>query len=401
MKIGPIRLSVGARTGRVRLSARITSEGKSHRSSLLWFDLPEQDATGDIRDGTPWLQASLPWAFHHGEDIEIDARVDGVWLENSAKLLEIYSGWYPGSRLVKIRTSGTTVPAPAPERRTTGLFFTGGVDSFHTLYSCDQEPAAMGTPSYTVQDLIYVLGYDIPLRHHRSLAGKVAILEEVARRTGKNLIIASTNLRETFLSKVRWDTVMHGAALATVGMLLDRRVETLLVSAGGKGLESRPWGSHFLTDPLHSTSRTRVVRYADQVDRFSKLKVIANHPVALDYLHVCWVDESHLNCGSCEKCLRTMAGLELLGVLQEAGSFDQTSRSRILEKIRNAGIPNDQVAEDWDELRNEAKQRQLPELYGALSVPLSRYRSQGPLPRPPLLLRLKSKLNKRLKSLFR
>ena len=38
-------------------------------------------------------------------------------------------------------------------------------------------------------------------------------------------------------------------------------------------------------------------------------------------LHVCWQNGTAHNCGRCEKCVRTLLTLELLGVREKAASF--------------------------------------------------------------------------------
>ena len=41
----------------------------------------------------------------------------------------------------------------------------------------------------------------------------------------------------------------------------------------------------------------------------------------LDTLHVCWQERSADNCGTCEKCLRTLIALEVLGARERAATF--------------------------------------------------------------------------------
>src|SRR5574338_435734 len=63
-----------------------------------------------------------------------------------------------------------TASAPA-EAAATGVFFTGGVDSFHALL----------TNLETVKALIFVQGFDIPLTDQARLDATARLLDHVAR----------------------------------------------------------------------------------------------------------------------------------------------------------------------------------------------------------------------------
>ena len=53
-----------------------------------------------------------------------------------------------------------------------------------------------------------------------------------------------------------------------------------------------------------------------------KVKRLATEPLALKYLRVCWGREDGMyNCCRCEKCIRTMTSLAILGVLKDADAF--------------------------------------------------------------------------------
>ena len=69
--------------------------------------------------------------------------------------------------------------------------------------------------------------------------------------------------------------------------------------------------------------------------RWEKIEFLSRFEGVLDALHVCFRAGSDTNCGRCEKCLRNMIILEVLGLLEgcEAfprGGFDLRHVSRIL-----------------------------------------------------------------------
>jgi hypothetical protein len=67
-----------------------------------------------------------------------------------------------------------------------------------------------------------------------------------------------------------------------------------------------------------------VVHDGASFTRIERTALVAQFEEALNVLHVCWQDHSLGNCSHCEKCLRTMAALDLLGAKDRARTFDWT-----------------------------------------------------------------------------
>jgi hypothetical protein len=75
--------------------------------------------------------------------------------------------------------------------------------------------------------------------------------------------------------------------------------------------------------------------------RCEKTEYVSRSAVALRNLHVCFRAGSDHNCGACEKCLRTMATLDVLGKLPSAKTFpaervdpERLARVFVLEKTQ-------------------------------------------------------------------
>jgi len=140
-------------------------------------------------------------------------------------------------------------------------------------------------------------------------------------------VTLATNLRETGVRQP-WGPVMHGPALAGVGLLLGHRWRTVLLSSSFTHDVGNPWGSTAITDPLLATATTRTQPYGADYDRFGKTAYLARFPAVLDTLHVCWEERSADNCGRCEKCLRTLIVLDILGVRDRAATFPREPLDR-------------------------------------------------------------------------
>jgi len=314
----------GATPGHVRFAGLVSEAGSA--DGAIWVDVPEALAA-DVTDRLDtWLLWILPHAFATGQDFVIDGAVDAELLRNADALMEIWSRWRPDRRPIRVVAEPVDPTAlgarAAPER--TVLFFTCGVDSFFSLYHHDHQDASAGEPGSPgwrpVDDLVYVHGFDIPLAHVTAFEAKRKVLDRVAADTGKTLVLLATNLRETGVRQP-WGPVMHGPALGGVGVLLGDRWRTALLSSWCCHDHDGPWGSTGITDPLLSTSLTRTRPYGDGHDRFEKLEYLVRFPLVLDTLHVCWEERSDGNCGRCEKCLRTLIALDILGVRDRATTF--------------------------------------------------------------------------------
>lgn len=81
-------------------------------------------------------------------------------------------------------------------------------------------------------------------------------------------------------------------------------------------IESRSSGSYeILSLPLFSTRNLRIYSEGEGLSRMDKVKSIVNYKPSYKYLNVCLKDGD--NCGVCEKCVRTLLGIDALGKLDE------------------------------------------------------------------------------------
>jgi hypothetical protein len=114
----------------------------------------------------------------------------------------------------------------------------------------------------------------------------------------------------------------HGAALSAVGHVFSSRLATLFIGSYDVAGLFMPYGSHPLLDPCYSSSGLRIRPDGYACTRLEKVSVVAGWEVGLRNLRVCTVNvPGLLNCGDCEKCIRTMTELLVLGKLGDATSF--------------------------------------------------------------------------------
>lgn len=331
MELRDVRIEDGS-SGRVRLVGRVFYDDEPRRGEDYWFEVSRDLAPWLSSSGNPWLVCLLPLAATLGQKLVLGTPTDRTLLRNSMDLLRLWRTWYPALSEVVVETEVRDAEVePEPSRR--AVFFSAGVDSFFTI----RPTLADGSRGLDVDDLLAVHGFDIDLDQPQAFARHRARLERVSLAAKKELVCIATNLRETRLNRVPWGPLLHGPALVGVGLALERRYRELVISSTHDYRTIHPSGSHPTADPLMSTRCCRVVHYGAEFDRLAKTEKIAGWPLALQFLHVCFRGKSELNCGRCEKCLRTMLMLELAGKLRATPAFpwsvvdfDQVDRIHVL-----------------------------------------------------------------------
>lgn len=235
---------------------------------------------------------------------------------------------------VKPMVAGRYPVRTGPEH--TGMFFTGGVDSFFTLRR------RIGA----VRTLVSVEGFDIPLADEPRLAATRALLTRAADDLGLDLVTVRTNMREhpTFAA-VDWG-ISHIAALASVGHSLAHRLSTLFVASSDV---PPPWGSHPYLDALWSSSRLTLVNDGAETSRLDKVRAIADWPVVHRTLKVCWENRAaSLNCGLCEKCVRTQVQFAAAGCENAVKTFPEGD---LADRVDALPFTTGELLKQWRDLR--------------------------------------------------
>ncbi len=310
---------------RVRLSGELAYATPGRPVEQIWFDVEERFASGLSTTGNPWITALLPVAVTLGESLEISLPVDAKLREGVEALMGVWSGWFPG-KYRPIRITCDVTPSSRPDQAArTATLFSAGVDSFYTLLR--HEPGGSAHDKLVIDDLLTVWGFDIPLSNGDAFEALHRNIVTVAEAAHKTPVTIATNLRESGWSVANWGRIAQGPALAAVGLALERRYRRVLIPSS-VGFHSRsPWGTHPLTDPLLSTSRTEIRDDGALARRVGKVEALLTSDLALQNLHVCWMGQSASNCGQCEKCLRTLTALELLRARDRATTFPQDTWS--------------------------------------------------------------------------
>lgn len=322
----PILLSGGGSADGAAVTVRL---GLNETVSSTYFK------TSDTRlTCSPELMCCIatPIAMKRNEVVHAPAPVSPALLQGLHAVSEIFCAWYPELRPLKIQAELSNVPAPETEshvRYKVGSFFSGGVDSFYTLLK----------HSETITDLIVVRGFDVALQND-TLWGQVsAMARKVGAAMGKRVIEVETDVRSLLESNgLPWGEQSHGVALASVGHAVGADMKQIFIPASHTFRDLFPWGSHPLVDPHWSTEGLAFHHDGCEATRIDKVRLIAQHPVALSSLRVCYENRGNAyNCGRCEKCLRTMLNLAAVGALERASTFPTSITPKDVRGMRLFG----------------------------------------------------------------
>ncbi|MCF8430909.1 MAG: hypothetical protein K9G34_03130, partial [Melioribacteraceae bacterium] len=113
-----------------------------------------------------------------------------------------------------------------------------------------------------------------------------------------------------FLNKFVGIKIFHGALLSAIGHLLSKGIGRIYIPSTYSYGDLLPFGSHPLLDPMWSSKNFEIVHHGNESSRLEKIKYLNKSGVDLSKLRVCFADnDSMVNCGKCEKCIRTSLGL--------------------------------------------------------------------------------------------
>jgi hypothetical protein len=282
-----------------RVTARI--DGRTASFSSRDIDLaPAPEA---------FCSAFLVPAMHARRVLRLQSPACDVWAGNLTPLTEAFARlWYDDAQPPLV----TPIARTTAGSTATALCFSGGVDAFYTLLQA-------GLP---VDRLVYVVGYDVKLRERQRAEAVTHLVRDVAASLGIRSAIIATNLRRHPLHKATPWLRAFGGALAAIGHLLGAEAGRLLTSSDGLGHAHPEVGSRPDTDPLHGSRQMAIEHVAGSVTRLEKIRAIAADPIVQRHLRVCWKNVGQsLNCGRCEKCVRTMVALDACGALGRFAGF--------------------------------------------------------------------------------
>ena len=279
-----------------------------------------------IASGDALLCLGLVPAMELGLDLEINAHVDEDLLANADQIQSLLCSWYPGYRPISIRAGVTK--RKYPERRGTGLFYSGGVDSSYSLASAHDR----------LTGLVTIIGADVDPLDTRRVERLEAIASNVAGQFGLKQIFVRTDIRKVSDRMIGW-VEYHGAVLAAVRHMLANEFENqLIASSADEASWPRRWGSHPGLDRLWGTAGARIEHHGLE-HRLAKIERISREPILMQQLRVC--NRSFDHCGVCHSCQFMLAALDILGIRDKAPTYSHLKMGRYRLRVTGEGSLSD------------------------------------------------------------
>jgi hypothetical protein len=324
MKITHIHMTRDA--GFAVARARISFEDSDRPDQSVFIKTPADHAQAFDASPDAFLVGCLLPAMHLGEKrIVVDGPVCPFLMEGLTVAMHILAHWTQGryNPIPIEAAAGGTAAVKNPGRA--GMVMSGGMDSLaalrrNRLHYPDTHPAY-------VRDSFFLHGFDIGGVVERGAKLDVfdramTAISKITQDAGTTLVPVYTNLRHLCDERDLWLNSFFGAVLAAMAHCFARRVNLMFIASSYDIPHLHPCGSHPLLDPEYSSYAVRIRHRDYEMSRLEKIKIVSQWDTAFQNFRVCLANvPDRLNCGRCEKCVRTMTELTALGLLHKTRAF--------------------------------------------------------------------------------
>ena len=315
--------TMGKQDGQVIIAARFELRSPlAYLPKDLWYRFPEQYEPILSPRADCFAATALLVAMYTGEELTIRGTISPKLAYGLLEYRNIFHAWLPKLfQLIDIRYENVENNPLSRSAGAVATAFSGGVDSFFTLWS--HLPENQAIPDARITHGLFIHGYDLRLDEettYKAIAKKYSML---FRDLGLDLILASTNAYQFAEFRIDW-SLFFGPPLIGAAMLLSPYLRRFYVPSGLSYNELAPQGSTALTDHLLSTDSLEVVHHGASTNRFDKVSTLTSWPITYHYLRVCankHQPNGLKNCSACHKCYRTMAALSVLNALPMYSTF--------------------------------------------------------------------------------
>ena len=312
---------------RIRLSSRVSWEDRDQPDREVYIETEKPCGTDLSLNPDALIVGCLIPAMHFGEKrIVMEDAICPYLKEGIETVMAMMQLWSDGRlKPLYIVAAVKTPDRPDHRKPRAAMVLSGGIDSLATLrlnrrHFPENHPGA-------IRDGFIIHGFDIGGVVERGMKYPVfdrakRAMEVVAEDSGISLIPVYTNIRHLCDDRSLWLDYFFGAVLAAVGHAFSSRINLLSLASSFDLPNLVPCGSHPLLDPEYSSYRLRIRHSHVAKSRMAKLKIVSEWDAAFQNLRVCLANvPDQLNCGKCEKCVRTMLGFVGLGVLDKTRAF--------------------------------------------------------------------------------
>lgn len=298
----------------------------------------------------------------------------------------VFADWYSNIGMVLVEpTDGYNPTVPPPQRRVANML-SGGVDGLAALrqnridYPLEHPESIracitlFGINTYDVDENGQVAerlaAFDTVLKRLRGLAEAEQFL----------LLPVRTNVRSIAPSHRAWTSVGYGAGHIAVSQLFQGAFDKVLFASDGEGPNPPPPAPiHPLINTLHSTNAVTIQSVQDEMFRPEKVALIADWDLGRRLMQPCHYvkipEDGKINCGRCEKCVRTMLMLIGIGRLNDVSAFSENEVTPRM--VRGIPVRNSRKAHQLQLAIPQLKAAGRNDLVRAIQKRIWRFRLRG------------------------
>ncbi len=329
MKISDIAIT--RQNGRARVSARVTWEDCDREGFELYFETAAKHASMLSDCADTFLIANLIPAYEYGESrIHVADPICSA-LRTNIEVASAYAHhWHYRDRKTLDIETERIVDRPTDVRRAlSAQMFSGGLDSYATL-ALNRQFLGTDHPDYT---RTAILAFGLEQDDPTAFGYVTEVMRSAARELDLILVPVESNVYLPYREEDSarnwqfWVDRLMCTALASFGHALSAGCTQLSIAASD--FLAREFTCVAADNPLVqenlSSARMRIRHSGGHLSRLEKTRIVARSPTMLRHLRVCNQYKRYapgkLNCGRCEKCVRTMIGLLAVGALEQTPCF--------------------------------------------------------------------------------
>ena len=305
----------------LRVAATVIWENCGRPTQEIYFETTAQFADSLTCDPHAFLIASIIPAMHYGEKrIYLDAEICPELRTGLIEAMKWLQQWYKGDRTLVSIEAKTKFNFAAFEFQRAAFFFSGGIDSLATL-RVNRLNFPLEHPR-SFKDGILILGLEGHEVEDQLTGQHLNLLSQLAIAADINLVPVYTNIRDLNRDLEFWHNEFQSAVLSAVAHAFSTRFTDVTIASSEYAPFLVPYATHPLLDLNYSSQNLQIRHDSVLLSRLDKTKIVAEWNVGLQNLKVCTRNQyEDLNCGRCEKCLRTMTALEAVGMLEKTKVF--------------------------------------------------------------------------------
>lgn len=313
---------------RGRVSMKVTSSPRLPHVDRIWFAVPGSYMPPSGPIGDPFFPALLHLAWANQRKLVMKEPVSRKLLDGGRAIMDRFEEW---SQEKRFRVPPVDLEIPAIVRRrengVSAAMFSGGIDAIYTILK-NFEKYPRGHEK-RIETLIFGIGFDIARDGSALIKQCQAYANRFAKEMGLRCVTTITNASQFASIPVKyWGLYASGTVLGGMIHSVAGQIHTGYLAATYWEGALFPWSTHPEIDYRWSSETTQVIHDSAEVPRSEKIIYLAsleNPRNLLSSLRVCSSSRGNtLNCGKCEKCVRTTFSLICCNAIHKVPTLPQT-----------------------------------------------------------------------------